>query len=216
MNDSLQIVIALLLYLLLFGSIGYWRGSLRELIVLIVTLGGYLILRQYEGTVIRLINLFGKFSQFALAGGLGGDNPEAILLLRDAPDIVGEEQTETVVFIIWVIILLLTYWLTSRFVRSPRNRSDAMAFLLGIFNGFFYLSIFLPLLSAILVPSGLVPAEDGAGLVLRSTWRVLGDSFGNFWTSVSGQQSLVVVILLTLVLVGIASTLRAAKPKPKA
>lgn len=214
MNDSLQIVVALLLYLGLFGWIGHRRGSVRELIVLLVTLGGYLILRQYQGTVIRVINLGGKFSSFVLAGGLSGDNPDAILLIRDAPDIVRDEQTETIIFVIWVVVLLATYWFTGRFVRSPRNRSDSMAFLLGVVNGLFYFSIFLPLLSAILVPAG-VAAQDSAGIVLRSTWRVLGDSFGNFWRSISGQESLVVVIVLTLALVGIASTLRAAKPKPK-
>ncbi len=214
MNDSFQIVIALLLYLGLFGWIGHRRGSMRELIVLLVTLGGYLILRQYQGTVIRVINLGSKFSSFVLAGGLSGDNPDAILLIRDAPDIVGAEQTETIVFLLWVVVLLATYWITGRFVRSPRNRSDAMAFLLGMVNGLFYLSIFLPLLSAILIPTG-IPAQDGAGVVLRSTWRVLGDSLGDFWASISGQESLVFVVVLTLALVGIASTLRAPKPKPK-
>lgn len=216
MNDSVQIVIAIVLYLCLFAWIGYRRGSLRELIVLVVTLGGYLLLREYRNIVITLINLFGKFFAFSQAGGLSGSNPDAILLIRDAPDVIPAAQAETVIFILWAIVLLIAYWATGRFVRSGRNRSDFSAMLLGVLNGIFYFSIFLPLLASIFLPevvSGAIAPEAGASLVLRNSWQVLGNSFASFWVAVDDQQPLVVVLLLTVTLVAVAGTLRSSSAK---
>jgi hypothetical protein len=211
MTDSVQIVITLILYLILFAWIGYRRGSLRELIVLVVAVSSYLVLRQYQAMVITLINLTGRFLVFARAGGLAGDDPDAILLIRDAPNIIGPQQGQTVIFLIWALILLFTYLITGRFVRNARNRSDVSAILIGILNGLFYFSIFLPVLASILWPTvapGVMQPGDGAGLVLRSTWNVLGESFARFWVAVDEQQPLVVVLFLTLLLVAAASTLR--------
>jgi hypothetical protein len=219
MNDSFQVVVVIILYLILFGWVGYRRGSLRELIVFIIALGGYLILRRYENIVITIINLGGRFFVFAQEGGLSGENPDAILALRDAPNLILQQQVDTVIFSIWVFILLLTYVATGKFVRNGRNRSDAIAVLLGMINGIFYFSIFLPLLVSIFVPTaveGIVSPEDGAGFVLRQTLDVINEGFGNIWGTLDGQQPLVIVLFLTLVLVAVANTLRASKPKGKA
>lgn len=217
MSDSFQIVLVIILYLILFGWVGYRRGSLRELIVFFVALGGYLILRRYQNIVVTIINLGGRFFVFAREGGLNSDNPDAILALRDAPNLIVEQQADTVIFVIWVITLLLTYVITGKFVRNGRNRSDAIAILLGMINGIFYFSIFLPLLVSIFVPTavsaGVVPPEEGAGYVLRQTLGVINEGFGNLWGTLDGQQPLVIVLFLTLVLVAVANTLRAPKPK---
>lgn len=219
MSDSLQVVVVIILYLILFGWVGYRRGSLRELIVFIVALGGYLLLRRYQNIVVTIINLGGRFFVFAREGGLSSDNPDAILALRDAPNLVVEQQADTLIFILWVGTLLLTYFLTGRVVRNGRNRSDAIAILLGMINGIFYFSIFLPLLVSIFVPAaipaGTVRVQDGGGYVLRQTLGVINDSFGNIWGTLDGQQPLVIVLFLTLVLVAVANTLRAPKPKGK-
>jgi hypothetical protein len=220
MNDSFQVVVVIILYLILFGWVGYRRGSLRELIVFIVALGGYLILRRYQNIVITIINLGGRFFVFAQEGGLSGENPDAILALRDAPNLIVQQQVDTVIFSIWVFVLLLTYVVTGKFVRNGRNRSDAIAVLLGMINGIFYFSIFLPLLVSIFVPTvgvtGVASPEDGAGFVLRQTLGVINEGFGNVWGTLDGQQPLVIVLFLTLVLVAVANTLRAPKPKGKA
>jgi hypothetical protein len=214
MVDSIQIVVALILYLILFGWIGYRRGSLRELIVLFVSFVGYLVLRRYQNIVVTLINLFGRFIVFAQAGGLAGDDPDAILQLRDAPNILDPAQGSTVIFLFWVLLLLAVYGFTGRFITNGRNRYDTTAIFLGMLNGIFYFSIFLPLLSSILWPAaGATLATDGAGLVLRSAWNVLGESFREFWMLVDQQQPLVVVLFLTLLLVLVASTLRGPSPR---
>ncbi len=218
MSDSLQVIAVLILYLILFGWVGYRRGSLRELIVAVVAIGGYLILQRYSAIVVTLVNLLYKFQAFARGGGLSGDDPDAILIIRDTANLVGAEQRDTLIFLLWVILLLFTYWVTGRAVRSPKNRSDLMAILLGMLNGIFYFSIFLPMLSGIFFGQtgvGATVPEDGAGLVLRSALDVVSDGFNNVWGTLDEQQPLIIVVFLTLVLVAVANTLRPPKAKPK-
>lgn len=218
MSESLQVVAVLVLYLVLFGWVGYRRGSVRELVVTIVAIGGYLILQRYGGIVITIINLGFKFVAFTRGGGLTGDNPDAILIIRDAENVVTAESRDTVIFLLWIGLLLLTYYITGRVVRTPKNKSDATAIALGLLNGIFYFSIFLPMLSGIFLrrlgAAGAVPA-DGAALVLRSALDVVGDGFGSVWGNLDEQQPLVIVVFLTLVLVAVTNTLRAPKAKPK-
>lgn len=218
MSESLQVVAVLVLYLVLFGWVGYRRGSVRELIVTIVAIGGYLVLQRYGNIVITIINLGFKFLAFTRGGGLTGDNPDAILIIRDAENVVTAESRDTVIFLLWVGLLLLTYYLTGRAVRTPKNKSDATAIALGLLNGIFYFSIFLPMLSGIFLrrlgATGVVPA-DGASVVLRSALDVVGDGFGSVWGNLDEQQPLVIVVFLTLVLVAVTNTLRAPKAKPK-
>ena len=218
MSDSLQVIAVLILYLILFGWVGYRRGSLRELIVAIVAIGGYLILQRYSAIVVTIVNLGYKFQAFARGGGLSGDDPDAILIIRDTANLVGVEQRDTLIFLLWVVLLLFTYWVTGIAVRSPKNRSDLMAILLGILNGIFYFSIFLPMLSGIYFRQpevGAAGPEDGAGPILRSALDVVSDGFNSIWGTLDEQQPLIIVLFLTLVLVAVANTLRAPKAKPK-
>lgn len=213
MSESLQIVAVLILYLVLFGWVGYRRGSMRELIVAIVAIGGYFFLQRYGGIVVTIFNLGFKFLEFARAGGLG-DNPDAFLALSEAADVITADGRDTVIFLLWVLMLLFTYWITGRAVRSPKNKSDASAILLGLLNGIFYFSIFLPMLSAIFLRrlgAADAVAEDGATIVLRSALDVINEGVGGIWGELDTQQPLVIVVFLTLVLVAVANTLRAPK-----
>jgi hypothetical protein len=213
MSESLQIVAVLILYLVLFGWVGYRRGSMRELIVAIVAIGGYFLLQRYGGFVVTLFNLGFKFLAFAEAGGLG-DNPDAFRVLTEAADVITADGRDTVIFLLWVLLLLFTYWLTGRAVRSPKNKSDSSAILLGLLNGIFYFSIFLPMLSGIFLRrlgAADAVAEDGATIVLRSALDVINEGVGSVWGELDTQQPLVIVVFLTLVLVAVANTLRAPK-----
>jgi hypothetical protein len=213
MSESLQIVAVLILYLVLFGWVGYRRGSMRELIVAIVAIGGYFLLQRYGGFVVTIFNLGFKFLEFAQAGGLG-DNPDAFRVLTEAADVITADGRDTVIFLLWVLLLLFTYWITGRAVRSPKNKSDSSAILLGLLNGIFYFSIFLPMLSGIFLRrlgAADAVAEDGATIVLRSALDVINEGVGGIWGELDTQQPLVIVVFLTLVLVAVANTLRAPK-----
>lgn len=211
MIDPIQIVIALILYLALFGWIGFRRGTLRELITFIVAFGGYFLLQRFDNIVINLINLSFKFLDFARAGGLSSAEADALQQLRDAPDLIQAEQAGTVLFVIWAIVLMLTYIGTDRFIAGAKSPSTFGATLLGIVNGLLFFAILLPRLGAILAPQAIADvagAEDSADLVLRRIVTVLDTAFERFWGTVDDQQPVVVVLLLTLILVTAASTLR--------
>ncbi|MCB0113424.1 MAG: hypothetical protein R2873_22985 [Caldilineaceae bacterium] len=214
MSESLQIVAVLILYLVLFGWVGYRRGTVREMVVAIVSIGGYFVLQRYGNIVVTIFNLGFKFLAFARGGGLSGDNPDAILLIRDAEDVITEAGRDTLLFLLWVGLLLLTYFITGKVVKGAKNKSDGTAIALGLLNGIFYFSIFLPMLSSIFLNqlgvAAAVPA-DGATFVLRSALEVINEGLGSLWGELDTQQPLVIVLFLTLMLVAVANTLRTPK-----
>lgn len=214
MSASIQIVIALILYMILFGWIGYRRGTLRELLVFIASVGGYFALQRYQRVVVALFNLGWKFLAFARAGGLSG-NDDAFDALRTTPNLIGPDEAPTVVFLVWATVLLLTYVLTELFVPSQRSRRDFIATLLGLANGLFYIGIFLPLLGSLVAPGLTRPTEaiqtQNPAWVLRTAFRVLSENLGAFWGVFESQRSIIVAAVLTLILVAAATTLRSSK-----
>ncbi len=213
MNDSIELSIAFLLYLLLFGWIGYRRGLLREMAVFVVGFGSYLFLWRYANALRALINLFWKFLYFARAGGLTG-NGDALDLLREAPNLVSPEQTSTVVFLIWAALLLLTYLVTNVLVPDTVSRPGLRAALVGMVNGLVYLGIFLPLLASLVAPEirDRLPAspEESIAQILSRTWALFGDSLDLFWDASSAQRPFVFMALVILLLVLAARSLRPA------
>lgn len=215
MTESVQVSIAFLLYIILFGWIGYQRGMWRELVVVIVSIGGFFLLQQAQAYILRFINLAGKFTAFSRAGGLAG-NDEAFAALRTAPDWVEPSDGPTVIFLLWAALLLLTYIATSNFITDEKSTSDFTAAILGIVNGLFYITIFLPLLVSFVLPEVLEegpvsPSSAGVRQLLGSTADALRESFGGFWGTFEAQQPIFVAILLTLLLVAVAATLRRSR-----
>lgn len=210
MSDQIQILIAFLLYISLFAWIGYRRGTWREAVILIISVGGYVTLQEFSGILIRVINLGWRFLAFARSGGLTSDDPEAILALRDQPALVTPDNQQTVLFLIWATLLILGYMLTGKWIANQKSKSNFMAGLLGITNGLFYIAILLPRLVALILPDADLPgdlAEAGIRQVLRSTVDVLEGGIRNLWASVGDQQPLLVLLIITTILVVAASTL---------
>lgn len=213
MSDSIELIVAFLLYLMLFGWIGFRRGVIREAIVLVVALGGYLALWRYASAVRTLINLFWKFFYFARGGGLTGGG-DAFDLLREAPDLIAPEQTGTVVFIIWAVLLVLTYAITAKFVPSAASRSNLTAALLGMVNGLVYLGIFLPLMASLVAPEVRAQwptsPEESIIQILSRAWALFADSLALVWESYSAQRPYIFLLLIILVLVVAVRSLRPA------
>ncbi len=216
MSDQLQVFIALLLYLALFAWIGYQRGSLRETLVFLVAVGGYFGLLRYQGPIITLLNLFGKFIAFARSGGLTSDDPNAILKLRDAPNIVQPDDAGTVIFVIWAILLVLAYVITNLAVPRERSQPGILAILMGVANGLFYILVFLPRLIALVLPDAEISqelAQAGFRKVISTTSEIIGQNFQELWSVLEPQRSLIFLLLITGLVVLAATTLNSARAR---
>lgn len=214
MNARLEVLITFILYLCFFGWIGWRRGFRSELVVFIASVGTWLLLQRAGDLFVRLANLGGKFVTFVKAGGLSANPDPAFAALKEAPLWVTDENKAGFLFLIWIFIVLVAYIVSTMAKLEPKKneRTGGWAVLLGMANGLFFTSIFLPRLVALVVPQGadfnaLVERANILGL-LSSSVRLLIENLSAFWTLVRPQASIVLVILLTLFLVLVASTLR--------
>jgi hypothetical protein len=219
MSESAPGTVAFVLYILLFGWIGYRRGMFRELSVLVVSVGGFFLLeqnpgpamaivRQALGLVLSIINIGARLLASLRAGGAESGDPVFTLT---ASDWISESDEPTVAFLVWSGLLLLTYILTNKAIPDSRSASGLLAALLGVINGLFYIPTFVPRLVAfvpeISAESASLPGT-GEQQILRSLTEMLQSNFGNIWNTFEPQQPILAAIVLTLLLVAVISTLR--------
>jgi len=138
MTQQLETLITLLLYTLFFAWIGYQRGSLREIIVTVAAVGGWLALQEAGSLLIRIVNLGSKFVAFVRAGGLGENPDQAFGALGSAAPWVTTEQRGEFLFIVWVFLLIFAYVISNLKPFAKASKSDAWSILLGIVNGLFF------------------------------------------------------------------------------
>lgn len=214
MNARLEVLITFILYLCFFGWIGWRRGFRSELLVFVVSVGAWLVLQRMGDVFVRLANLGGKFVTFAKAGGMSANPDPAFAALKEAPVWVTDETKPGFLFLIWVFVVLVAYIVSTIPALAPKKneRTGGWAVLLGMANGLFFTSIFLPRLVALIVPQGgdFNQLVDRANILalLSSSVRLTIESLSALWTVIRPQASIVLVILLTLFLVLVASTLR--------
>jgi hypothetical protein len=148
------------------------------------------------------------------SGGLGASPEAAFQASLAAPPLITDQTRPGFLFILWVIILVIAYMVSSlpRY-RGGRDASrNGWAVLLGMANGLLFASIFLPRLVALLTPAGtpvigLVPETSVFGL-LGSGLRLLFENLSALWAIIRPQSSIVLLLILILFLVLVASTLR--------
>lgn len=215
--DQLQIAIAFILYLFVFGWIGYRRGQMRELWVFVVALLSLVVLRLRGDIFVAAANLGWKLINLLMSGGLSGGGTTAPDIIIACPDPQTVPATACnapgYLFLLWVTIVILTYVITtSAIVKSPHN---GWAILLGIGNGLVYASVFLPRLVGLFRPD-LVQLDQPFLLntltgLIRTAFTVIWSVIEDFWALVEPVRPFVILLLLILIVVGAASTLRSAK-----
>jgi len=216
MTQQLEVLITLLLYTLFFAWIGYQRGSLREVIVTVAAVGGWLALQEAGSLLIRIVNLGSKFVAFVRAGGLGENPDQAFGALGSAAPWVTTEQRGEFLFIVWVFLLIFAYVISNLSPIAKASKSDVWSLLLGVVNGLFFATILLPRLATLVQPNNLAPGES-AGIsnlfgILSGALNLLRGNFGGVWGLLANdQRSLVLLILLTIFLLLAASTIKAPK-----
>ena len=220
MSETTPGTVAFVLYVLLFGWIGFRRGLFRELSVLIVSIGGFFLLQQNQGlaldvvrqalgVLLGIISIGEKLLASLRAGGAGGEG-EPVFTLGDS-DWLSDADQPTVAFLVWSGLLLLTYILTNKAIPDRQSSSGLLAALTGIGNGLFYIPTFAPRLIAFIPEIGVeTTSSPGTGMqgVLRSVTDMMQSNFDNIWEALGPQQPILAAIALTVLLVAVISTLR--------
>ena len=220
MSESTPGTVAFVLYVLLFGWIGFRRGLFRELSVLIVSIGGFFLLQQNQGlaldvvrqalgVLLGVISVGAKLLASLRAGGAAGGS-EPVYTLGPS-DWLSDADQPTVSFLVWSGLLLFTYILTNKAIPDRQSSSGILAALLGIGNGLFYIPTFAPRLMAFIPEVGVASVSSpGTGMegLLRSVTDMMQSNFGMIWEALGPQQPILAAIALTVLLVAVISTLR--------
>ena len=220
MSESTPGTVAFVLYVLLFGWIGFRRGLFRELSVLIVSIGGFFLLQQNQGlaldvvrqalgVLLGVISVVAKLLASLRAGGAAGGS-EPVYTLGPS-DWLSDADQPTVSFLVWSGLLLFTYILTNKAISDRQSSSGLLAALLGIGNGLFYIPTFAPRLIAFIPEVGVTSVSSpGTGMegLLRSVTDMMQSNFGMIWEALGPQQPILAAIALTVLLVAVISTLR--------
>lgn len=221
MNARLEVLITFLLYLAFFGWIGWRRGFRAELIVFGTAFLAWLALQREGDIFVRLANLGGKMIAFVRAGGLGANPDPAFAAVREAPPWVTDETRPGYLFLVWVLIVLVAYIVSSSIQFRPRKneRTGGWAVLLGMANGLLFASTFLPRLVALVAPEGadfsqLAQRVNIIG-ILTSSVRLIVENAALLWAAIRPQASIILLILLTLFLVLVAATLKGSSKEDR-
>ena len=220
MSETTPGTVAFVLYVLLFGWIGFRRGLFRELSVLTVSIGGFFLLQQNQGLALDIVRqllgiIFGVISIGAKllaslrAGGAGGDS-EPVYTLGPS-EWLSEADQPTVSFLVWSGLLLLTYILTNKAISDNQSSSGLLAAIIGMGNGLFYIPTFAPRLIAFIPEVGVASVSTpGTGVqgFLRSVTDMMESNFDTIWEALGPQQPILAAIALTVLLVAVISTLR--------
>ncbi len=220
MVDQLQVAIAFLLYMFVFGWIGWRRGMNRELIVLITSVVTLIIVRLQGDTLVKIANLGWQLFNMILSGGLsdsgGTDTASTTSTASTTPLITTCSDTVTTcnapgyLFLFWVSVVIFAYVIGTVYVKS--SPSNGWAVLIGIANGFVYASVVLPRLFALINPSAVDLGEpiilDSLMDLIRAAWTSISGVISGLWASVGSLQPYLLLLFLIILVVGAASTLR--------
>jgi hypothetical protein len=200
-----------------FGWLGWRRGLTRELIVAFVAVGTWVLLELRGGILVNVANLGSAALDFARAGGFSGSAEEAFSVFSDAEKVVTSDTKPAFLFVVWVAVCVLTYALTNVIIKDTKSTRNGWAMLVGMFNGLFFAVAFLPTMVALFAPESTLPetGEKGGLLSLfRSGLQLLWEGAATAWSLITPLGSMGLLILLTLVLVLAATSIRSnAKAK---
>ena len=213
MTGQAAIIISFIIYLVFFGWLGWRRGARREITVFLIALVAWLLLQQEGDTIISIANLGGAALAFAQAGGFSGSQEDAFAAIGSAPDIVPDEWRSSFLFVVWVAIFVGSYALTNVMIEDKKSQRNGWAILFGILNGLFFAVAFGPSLVALFAPDGEFNVTDESGGLnllglITGGLQLIWDGIQSLWGVIAAAGNLGLVLILTLLLVLAASTIR--------
>jgi hypothetical protein len=170
------------------------------------------LLQQEGDLIVNIANLGGAAVGFAQAGGFTGSQPDALAAIGSAPALVSDDARTSFLFVVWVGIFVASYALSNVMIDDKKSLRNGWAILFGILNGLFFAVAFGPSLVALFAPDGefTVVDEDGlniSGLVTGGL-QMIWEGISSLWRIFSAAGNLGLVVLLTLLLVLAATTIR--------
>lgn len=216
MTLQTRVVIAFLLYLGFWGWLGYRRGAAREIWLLVISVGAWVLLQERGTILVRLANFAGKFVALVSAGGLGEDSAGALQALAEAPDVVTAENESGFLFLGWVLIVMIAYIVLSDGRWNSRSKKGGLGFVVGAINGLVFAAILLPILANLVEISdgsfAEAPLQSLVDLTIGVFTRIL-DFLRGFWEIITPVNGQVWFAIIFVILIFAAFTLR-SKNKP--
>jgi hypothetical protein len=211
MTGQVVTIISFVIFLAFFGWLGWRRGARREIIVFIVALAGWLVLQEMGDVFVNIANLGAAAFTFATAGGFSGSQEEALAALTGAEPLITADNRQAYLYVLWLTLFVITYILTNNMVEDKRSPRNGWAVLFGVLNGLFFALAFVPSMAAIFTPDGDLPTADEDFTfftILANGLSILWEGLSGLWDLVENLGSLGMLVLLTLLLVLVANTIR--------
>ncbi len=212
MTGDATIIISFIIYLAFFGWLGWRRGARREITVFLIAFVAWLLLQEEGDTIVSIANLGGAAVTYAQAGGFSDSQGDALTALGSAPAIVSDDGRTSFLFVVWVALFVGSYALSNVMIDDKKSLRNGWAILFGILNGLFFAVAFGPSLLALFAPDGELIIADENGLnimgLVSGGLQLLWNGIGSLWGLIDAAGNLGLVILLTLLLVLAASTIR--------
>lgn len=209
MTQDTQVLLAILFYLAFFAWIGWRRGFRSELTVFIAALLAWVLLQERGTIFVRLTNIMVKFAG-VLGSSLATGNVDESGLTGGA-DFVAAGGEETFLFLVWIGVLFITYFITSRPGFASSSRKTAWAAIVGALNGFLFLAVMLPKFNQLYVMGGgdfsQAPLRTFVSLITQFLTYLI-DGIRSFWHWVQPLSPLTLLIIITVILALAAFTLR--------
>jgi hypothetical protein len=199
-SANLAAMVALFIYLAFFGAIGYRRGAQRELWVLAVAVLAAFGLQQFSDLLVLTLDRFGK----GLAFITGQPIPD-----QSALGAWAEANTQTLLLLLWLATIVVTYFLTNSLVR--KSRQDGWAILLGVLNGVVFAMIFAPLLTSLIYPDVTIQGPISQTPVLsffNNLWLQITTLMSRVWAALGPAAANVFFAAIVFLVLLAAFTLR--------
>ncbi len=180
-----------------------------------MALVAWVLLQERGNIFVALTNMvvsFGALFGRSLASGTVDTT------VGGGPEFVQPGGEETFLFLLWIIALFLTYFITSRPEFSKGSKKSGWAAIVGALNGFLFLAVMLPKFNQLYVMGGgefsQAPLRTFVALISQFIGFLI-DSLRSFWQWISPLSSMSLLVIISLVLGLAAFTLRRGGSKPK-
>ena len=210
MTQDTQVLLAILIYLAFFAWIGWRRGLRSELTVFVVALIVWVLLQERGTIFVRMTNLMPSSSWRLLGSSLASGTVDEGSL-ESTGDFVASGGEESFLFLLWIVVLFLTYFITSRPSFASKSKSSAWSAIVGALNGLLFLAVMLPKFSQLYIMGGGqfsdAPLRTFVALMTQFITYLI-DGIRSFWEWVQPLSPVTLLIIITAVLGLTAYTLR--------